>query len=203
MSEKPRDSRTSILKAAVVEFAKHGLSGTRMEHVATRSGFNKALVYRYFGSREELFQKALEYKFDQQMSVAVAAPDDLGDALVYWFENASRDLGFVQLLQREALHDHDGEPLAHEEFRRHYYVKQLEDLQARSARGQLDPALPLKPLLLVLTALISFPAFFPNLTRLICGDDSAFAEDWKRLLRELATRLGPRGDGRREDVGAV
>ena len=192
MSEKQRDSRTSILKAAVVEFAMHGLSGTRMEHVAVRSGFNKALVYRYFGSREELFQKALEYKFDQQMSVAVAAPNDLGDALVYWFENASRDPRFVQLLQREALHDNAGEPLAHEEFRQHYYAAQLEDLQARRERGQLDPSLPLKPLLLLFTALISFPAFFPNLTRLICGTDPSIADDWKRLLRELATRLEPR-----------
>ena len=58
MSEKPRDSRTSILKAAVVEFAMHGLSGTRMEHVAVRSGFNKALVYRYFGSREDMLIEA-------------------------------------------------------------------------------------------------------------------------------------------------
>ncbi len=192
MSEKPRDSRTAILKAAVVEFAKHGLSGTRMEHVAVRSGFNKALVYRYFGSREELFSNALAFKFDQQMSVAVAAPADLGDALVYWFENASRDPRFVQLLQREAL-EHEGDELVHEDFRRDYYAVQLADLQARQDRGQLDPVLPLKPLLLLLSALVSFPAFFPNLTRLICGADAnTLPNDWKRLLREIASRLGPR-----------
>lgn len=56
--KQPRDSRLSILKAAVVEFAQHGISGVRMEHVATRSGFNKALVYRYFKSREEQIGRA-------------------------------------------------------------------------------------------------------------------------------------------------
>ncbi len=191
-TKQPRDSRLSILKAAVVEFAQHGISGVRMEHVATRSGFNKALVYRYFKSREELYQKALEYKFDQQLSVAVAVPDDLGDALVYWFDNASADMRFVQLLQREALHD-DGAPLAHEEFRRRYYDVQLADLEARKARGQLDPALPTRPLLLLLTGIIGFPVFFPNLARLIVGPPTDAAKDeWRRLLRDLASRLGPR-----------
>jgi AcrR family transcriptional regulator len=191
-TKQPRDSRLSILKAAVVEFAQHGISGVRMEHIATRSGFNKALVYRYFKSREELYQKVLEYKFDQQLSVAVAVPDDLGDALVYWFDNAAADPRFVQLLQREALHD-DGAPLAHEEFRRRYYELQLVDLEARKARGQLDPALPTRSVLLLLSALVTFPAFFPNLARLIVrtNDDDAKAE-WRALLREIASRLGPR-----------
>jgi AcrR family transcriptional regulator len=192
-TKQPRDSRLSILKAAVVEFAQHGISGVRMEHIATRSGFNKALVYRYFKSREELYQKALEYKFDQQLSVAVAVPDDLGDALVYWFDNAAADPRFVQLLQREALHDDDGTPLAHEEFRRRYYDVQLADLEARKARGQLDKALPTRPLLLLLTALVGFPSFFPNLARLIVGaNDEAAKAEWRSLLRELASRLGPR-----------
>ncbi len=192
-TKQPRDSRLSILKAAVVEFAQHGISGVRMEHIATRSGFNKALVYRYFKSREELYQKALEYKFDQQLSAAVAAPDDLGDALVYWFDNAAADPRFVQLLQREALHDDDGTPLAHEEFRRRYYDVQLADLETRKARGQLDKALPTRPMLLLLTALVSFPSFFPNLSRLIMGaNDEAAKAEWRTLLRQIASRLGPR-----------
>lgn len=193
----PDDSRSAILKAAVVEFARHGLSGARMEHIATRSGFNKGLVYRYFKSREELFEKTLAWKFEQQMSVALAVPDDLGDALVYWFDNASRDPRFVQLIQREALNDgrddDDAPLLAHEEFRRGYFAVQAKDLDERKARGQLDPALPTRPLLLLLSALISFPAFFPNLTRLICGDDDDDnAEQWRHLLRWMASRLGPR-----------
>lgn len=198
LRDAPPDSRTAILKAAVVEFARHGLSGARMEHIATRSGFNKGLVYRYFKSREELFEKTLTWKFQQQMSVALQVPDDLGDALVYWFDNAARDPRFVQLIQREALNDgrdddDDAAPLlAHEEFRRDYFAVQAKDLDARKQRGQLDPALPTRPLLLLLSALISFPVFFPNLTRLICGDDEdAVAAEWRALLRVLAARLGP------------
>ena len=191
--EKPKDSRTAILKAAVVEFARHGLSGTRLEHIAARPGFNKALVYRYFKSREELFETTLTWKFDHQLRVALAVPDDLGDALVYWFDNASRDRSFVQLIQREALGDGaDGDTLAHEDFRRRYYDIQAADLEERKKKGQLDPALPTRPLLLLLSALVSFPAFLPNLTRLICGDDDdKNRHEWRALLRELAQRLGP------------
>jgi AcrR family transcriptional regulator len=191
-AEKSRDSRKSILKAAVVEFAKHGLSGARIEHIAARSGFNKALVYRYFGSREALFDSALAWKFEQKFSAYEAAPADLGDALVFWFDNAMRDRGFVQLLQREALQFAKGQELPYEESRLDHYTRQLADIQRWRDSHQLDPALPARPLLLLFVALVSFPAFFPNFTRLVlAADEPTMQESWRALLRELARRLAP------------
>jgi hypothetical protein len=53
--------------------------------------------------------------------------------------------------------------------------------------------LPTRPLLLLLTALVGFPVFFPNLARLIVGPSTdAGKNEWRTLLRELAVRLGPR-----------
>ncbi|HEY1098327.1 MAG TPA: helix-turn-helix domain-containing protein [Myxococcota bacterium] len=194
MSEKHRDSRTSILKAAVVEFAKHGLSGARIEHIAARSGFNKALIYRHFGTREALFDDTLAFKFEQKLAVHEAAPQNLGDTLVYWFDTAAKDPRFLQLLMREALDD-DGDALAHEAFRQDYYARQRKDLERWRDDGQLDPALPIDALLLLLSGLVSFPSFFPTLTRLICGTDTEATRDqWRRLLRELARRLAPPKD---------
>lgn len=195
MGDADRDSKTAILKAAVIEFATHGKSGARMEHIATRSGFNKALVYRYFKNREALFADALAFTFAKKLKVTDAVPKDLGDALVFWFDTAGADRRFLKLVMREAL-DHEGGELAHEASRRDYYDGQLRALEGWREQGQIDPALPLRPLLLLLSGAVSFPSFFPTLTRLIMGGqsvgDEAFKDEWRQLLRELARRLAPR-----------
>jgi len=54
----PRDpdaTRARILDAAEQEFADHGIAGARVDRIAENAQANKALIYRYFGSKEELF----------------------------------------------------------------------------------------------------------------------------------------------------
>lgn len=60
---KPRDAdatRAKVLQAAVAEFAEKGLTGARVDEIAARAGFNKRMLYHYFGSKEELFQAVIE-----------------------------------------------------------------------------------------------------------------------------------------------
>lgn len=60
---RPRDaerSRAEILAAATEEFAAHGLGGARVDEIARRAGVNKALLYHYFGNKEDLFVAVLE-----------------------------------------------------------------------------------------------------------------------------------------------
>ncbi len=52
-------SKSSILHAAITEFAARGLAGTRVDEVAARAGVNKSLIYQYFGSKQELYAEAL------------------------------------------------------------------------------------------------------------------------------------------------
>lgn len=52
-------TRQSLLTAARVLVAQHGVEGTSTRDVAAAAGVNQALVYRYFGSKEKLFAEAV------------------------------------------------------------------------------------------------------------------------------------------------
>ena len=47
--------RTGILKAALKEFGENGYAATTMDTVADTCGLNKAVIYQYFNSKDELF----------------------------------------------------------------------------------------------------------------------------------------------------
>lgn len=57
---RPDLSQSRILEAAVIEFAANGLAGTRVEAIAERAEINKRMIYQYFGSKELLYQAAIE-----------------------------------------------------------------------------------------------------------------------------------------------
>jgi len=189
--EKKRDSRTSILLAAVVEFSKHGLSGARMEHIAARSGFNKALVYRYFKDKVSLFGSTMQFKFLRRFKVAENVPETLEDALLYWNERVSQDMDFLRLIMREALND-DGSELSCEKERQEYYEMQERDMRARQERGDFDAAFDPRAAILAFSALFSYPQAFPNLTRMMTGhavDSPEFKEMWTTFLKQFAAHM--------------
>lgn len=51
-------TREALLTAARTLMAQHGVEGTSTRDVAAAAGVNQALVYRYFGSKEQLFIEA-------------------------------------------------------------------------------------------------------------------------------------------------
>jgi AcrR family transcriptional regulator len=51
-------TRDALLTAARTLMAQHGVEGTSTRDVAALAGVNQALVYRYFGSKEQLFTEA-------------------------------------------------------------------------------------------------------------------------------------------------
>jgi TetR/AcrR family transcriptional regulator len=58
--ERGAETRAAILAAAEPIFADGGLEGARMDAIATEAGVNKALLYYYFRSKEELYAAILE-----------------------------------------------------------------------------------------------------------------------------------------------
>ncbi len=54
------ETKRHILLAAEAEFAEKGLSGARVDEIAARAKVNKALLYQYFGSKEDLYKTVLE-----------------------------------------------------------------------------------------------------------------------------------------------
>ena len=49
-----------IFTAAIVVFAEHGLSGARMEQIATEAQTTKRMVVYYFKTKEQLYQEVLQ-----------------------------------------------------------------------------------------------------------------------------------------------
>jgi TetR/AcrR family transcriptional regulator len=57
------DARTAILVAAERVFADSGLAGARIDAIAAVAGVNKALLYYYFDSKEDLYFTVLKEQF--------------------------------------------------------------------------------------------------------------------------------------------
>ncbi|WP_026929323.1 TetR/AcrR family transcriptional regulator [Glycomyces tenuis] len=72
MSEpKRRDkaaTRTALLDAARRRFTEHGFDGTGVRDIAADAGIDATLIFRYFGSKQALFEEA----------VHVAVPEGIG-----------------------------------------------------------------------------------------------------------------------------
>ncbi|MBC2860104.1 TetR/AcrR family transcriptional regulator [Stappia sp. 28M-7] len=80
---KPRRRRKEarpgeIIDAGLQEFAENGFAATRLEDVAKRAGVVKGTIYRYFSSKEELFEAALASRitpfFDDVAGLVAAYP---------------------------------------------------------------------------------------------------------------------------------
>jgi TetR/AcrR family transcriptional regulator len=59
----PEESRAAILKAAVAEFAEHGIAGARTDAIAQTARVNKALLYYYFKDKDALYEAVLDHVF--------------------------------------------------------------------------------------------------------------------------------------------
>src|SRR5215470_15919484 len=116
--ERRRDltrTRERILKAALAEFAAHGLAGTRCEDIARRARVNKRMLFYCFGSKEELYREILRRKFSQRATFYESVPRDVGRAILHWYGAFSSDLEWVRLLEWEALGNERGELVGEQE----------------------------------------------------------------------------------------
>ncbi len=82
------DTRAAILAAAREQFATAGFSGTTIRAVAAGAGVDAALVYHYFGTKDDLFVAALELPVDPRVVLAPAiaeGPDGAGERMLRVF----------------------------------------------------------------------------------------------------------------------
>ena len=70
-------TRRRLLAAATDEFAALGIAGARIDRIAAAAGCNKAMIYAYFGNKEQLFDTVLEHSLAQLAEAVPLAPDDL------------------------------------------------------------------------------------------------------------------------------
>jgi AcrR family transcriptional regulator len=63
------ERRESVLDAALVEFAEHGLHGASTETIAAKAGISQPYVFRLFGTKKELFVAVVNRCFRETLDV--------------------------------------------------------------------------------------------------------------------------------------
>lgn len=58
-----RKTQDIIHECAIAEFIENGYHGARMQRIADRAGVNKAMLFYYFTSKEEIYQSVLKTVF--------------------------------------------------------------------------------------------------------------------------------------------
>jgi len=142
--------RTSVLRAAMAEFAKGGYAGTSTDAIAVRAGISQPYLFRLFGTKRELFiatmglmHARIETTFRNAAEglSGIEALAAMGDA--YQELLGERDLLLVQLHAFAASEDEEIRGAARQGFRHLWtVVGQLtglpdEDLRAFFAQGML------------------------------------------------------------------
>jgi TetR/AcrR family transcriptional regulator len=115
-SDRAAETRARILDAALKEFSAHGLAGARTDQIASIAGVNKALLYYYFDSKENLYLAALEMISakirDRTLAVFLqeTSPGErvLRSALEH-FDRILTQHEFQALMQQEMIRLHKGE----------------------------------------------------------------------------------------------
>ena len=193
MASKDRSTatRNAILEAAVEEFIERGFAGVRMEHVAKRAGYNKALVYRWFTDRETLFREALKRRFSQRAGILDKLPQTLPEIFRWWSQQAASDPNFMRMILREALELREKEPV-HAEFRREYYRRQIEILKSFQMKKRIGAEFDPEMLFLALLSVVTLTSVLPQIVQLATGlrpEDKKFQRRWKAFLDTFAAHL--------------
>jgi AcrR family transcriptional regulator len=90
-----RETRRRLLAAASREFAARGIAGARVDRIADVAGSNKAMIYNYFGSKEQLFDAVFtEQVINAVNDVPIDADDLPGYAGRLFDYHHSRPEGF-------------------------------------------------------------------------------------------------------------
>lgn len=74
-------TRRRILKAALKAFARHGFEGVSLRTIANEAGVNHQLIAHHFGSKQDLWDAALDARLEdfQEVHQALSVAGDVSD----------------------------------------------------------------------------------------------------------------------------
>jgi AcrR family transcriptional regulator len=144
------ERRTSVLRAAMAEFAKGGYAGTSTEAIAARAEISQPYLFRLFGTKRDLFIATMNVMYARIESTFRGAAEGLSgiEAMAAMGEAykvllGERDLLLVQLHAFAASEDEEIRRTARQGFGRLWaVVSELtglpdEDVRAFYAQGML------------------------------------------------------------------
>ena len=139
---KPEESRKAILKAAVHEFAREGVSGARTDAIARSAGVNKALLYYYFKDKDALYQAVLDQVFSgvrsaihNALSQNLPPREKLAGYVCAHFDYIASNPLYPRIVQAEFLRA-GRDPSRLERIAKHYFRPVFLELSALLKEGE-------------------------------------------------------------------
>lgn len=71
VKDETEEAKKRILQAAEQQFSQKGFDATRVDHIAKEAGVNKALIYYYFQSKEDILNHLIDTLFDDVAAIAM------------------------------------------------------------------------------------------------------------------------------------
>jgi AcrR family transcriptional regulator len=90
-------TRRRLLDAARAEFAEHGIAGARVDRIADAATSNKAQIYHYFGSKDDLFDAVFDELVEETLRETPLDPDDLPGYAAGLFDRYERRPDIMRL----------------------------------------------------------------------------------------------------------
>jgi AcrR family transcriptional regulator len=186
MARSAEDTRRKLFDASVAEFATYGVSGARVERITASAGVNNALLYRYFGSKSELFAVVFGTLATQLVEAVAFSPDDLpayaGTLVDYYAEHP-------EVVRLAAWHQLEpGDPPVPEPVRKSQQDK-IARIEEAQAAGRLTTTYPAADLLNLVwsLSLTQTAADAAGLRREHC--DTVLVAEHKRMVIAAVTAI--------------
>ncbi|MEC7764993.1 MAG: TetR/AcrR family transcriptional regulator [Pseudomonadota bacterium] len=112
--QNPEGVKRDIIEAAMAEFARSGLSGSKIDDISAQTNTSKRMIYYYFGDKEGLYAKALEAAYakvrqgEEKLDLDEGSPLEALDRLVaFTFDHHRKNPDFIRMVMIENVHHAD------------------------------------------------------------------------------------------------
>lgn len=140
-TQNPDAVKQDILSVALSEFAANGLSGTRVDTIASRTRTSKRMIYYYFGDKLGLYTRALEAAYlkvregEASLDLDHLTPREaLARLVAFTFDHHRKNPDFIRMVMIENIHN--AEHLAASQVIRDMNVAAIEKLARICRRGE-------------------------------------------------------------------
>lgn len=177
-------TRRRILDAAAEEFARYGIAGARIERISLAAPANKAQLYSYFASKDDLFDAVIADRVTSSTDAIAFDVDDLPGWTVALYDHNVRQPDLARLIAWTRLERRPTGPWFDNSSQ---FQPKIDAIAQAQAAGRLRKADPLDLLtLLIATANAWSPA---SSVYTASADESPADHDRRRaLLRDYVTQ---------------
>jgi HCOMODA/2-hydroxy-3-carboxy-muconic semialdehyde decarboxylase len=208
-------TRRRVLESALEEFTAKGFAGARVESVAERAGVNVKTLYKYYGSKEGLYEAVFGDTFSTRHNPvfdtleAMAADAHAARTLLPALHDLlASNPAFARLMAWDALSVDANDPqqtVVAADARAHIYAREIDLIKQAQRVNGLWPGLDADLILVAAMGLAIYPHITAPLTGMITGipsDSPEFRVRWNDFLGRLSELLA-QPQGAPATVGAL